>query len=587
MLGWITHSPLVLRSVSCSSRVRSITLDNWDEAGVQTMAQVGNRLGNSYWEARLPGGGVKINAGTDERTRTQFIRNKYENRLWYGQPTAQQSAAATAVDDDNSDALRPGEENLTRAEKIARRRAQREAQGVSRPASVQPSMAGAASHNILGVTSPPPPASTGLHAPTLRHATSSPQIATHPTSPSGGGDLFAGMSTPARSALSPTYAQPPPAQSAYSQPSPPSASAAPQRGRRQVGASPWVQRPAGSEAPIAALANLSIADSTPSNSAATAYYATMASGYGGAGGPVDLIGGLASNGGPATAPAAPAAAFDFLNDAAPAAQPPATSPPPNTGGGSAFDFLSGDDATSPAAAGAPSSSGFDFMADGGTAQPAAAAEVPGGPHRSRITDDMFSGLVDEEEPAPVVSLDGATDYAAPPVRKASMPAAARDAPLPSLGPISAPSTALDDALTAPMPPSNAAYPPYAYPPPGAYPSSAAYPYPPPGAAPPANGAYPPYPYPPPGAYPASPGPLSHPHHPQHPHPHHPHHHAPPFYPYPPPGATAGYPPAASRPDPFAVVNPIERAEPSPPAATAAVGGEEGGDGGGGSAFGFM
>ena len=601
-VGWTTtHSFCacsLLDTLSSSSRIRSITLDNWDEAGVQTMAQVGNRIGNSYWEARLPGG-MKINAGTDERTRTQFIRNKYENRLWYGQPTAQQSAAATAVDDDQADTLRPGEENLTRAEKIARRRAQREAQGLSRPASVQPSMAGVASNGILGVTSPPPPGLTG-HTPALRHAISSPQIATQPQSSNT--DLFAGMSTPA-STLSPTYAHPPSQHSAYATSSPSPITSPPQRMKRQTGASPWVQRPAGSEPPVAALSQLSVTDNSASSSAASAYYATMASGggVGGAGGPIDLMG-LASNGGPATAPAAPAASFDFLNDSAPAPQPPATSPPPASSG-SAFDFLGGGDEQKTAP-----SSGFDFMSEaGGDGLSQAGVDAPGGvgggAKKSRITDDMFSGLVDEDDSAPVVSLDGSADAA--PVRKASVPAPARDAPLPSLGPISgstpassAPPTALDNALTSPMPPAAAAYPPYPYPypypPPGAYPPHAAYPPPPAGAAPPsgpppANGAYPypPYPYPPPGAYPPpptaggvplSPGQITHPHHPAHPHPHHPHH-APPFYPHYPPPAAGAYAAAAPRADPFAVVNPIAH-EPSPPAAAAAS--EDGG-----SAFGFM
>ena len=598
-------------ALSCSySRIRSITLDNWDEAGVQTMAQVGNRIGNSYWEARMPDR-MKINAGTDERTRTQFIRNKYENRLWYSQPTAQQSAAAVAVDDDHADAIRPGEENLTRAEKIARRRAQREAQGLSRPASVQPGMTGVASNGILGVTSPPPPTVAG-HTPSLRHAISSPQIATQPSS-----DLFAGMST-SHSSLSPTYAQPPSQQSAYASTSPSSSltSPPPQRPKRQTGASPWVQRPAGSELPVAALSNLSIVDNNSNNSAASAYYASMASDAsgGGTGGPIDLMG-LVSNGGPASAPAAPATSFDFLNDSA-SVSPPVTSPPPAVGGGSAFDFLGGGD-EQPAAA-APSGSGFDFMGEaGGLSQigglDAAGSGGGGGAKKSRITDDMFSGLVpeDDDNGASVVSLDGAADFAQP-VRKASVPAPARDAPLPSLGPIGGSSpaaaapTALDNALTSPMPPTTAGYPPYPYPYPyptaGAYPPQAGYPAPPGTAAsgpPPTNGAYPypPYPYPPPGAYPppaaggapVSHGQIAHPHHPHHPHPHHPHH-GPPFYPYYPAPAAGGYPaagpsppassaPAMPRPDPFAVVNPIVH-EPSPPAA-ATVGDD------GGSAFGFM
>ena len=580
------------------------------------MAQVGNRIGNSYWEARLPGG-MKINAGTDERTRTQFIRNKYENRLWYGQPTAQQSAAAVAVDDDHADTLRPGEENLTRAEKIARRKAQREAQGLSRPASVQPGMAGVASNGILGVTSPPPPAVTG-HAPSLRHAISSPQIATQQQSTTA--DLFAGMSTTSHSTLSPTYAQSPPQHSVYASNSPSSSMASPpqQRLKRQTGASPWVQRPAGSEPPVAALANLSITDSSNSaNSAASAYYATMASGVSGAGssgGPIDLMG-LASNGGPASAPAAPAASFDFLNDSAPTSLPVTSPPPAVGGGGSAFDFLGGGGDEQPAAVAAASGSGFDFMSEaaGGLSQAGgidvANGAAAGGAKKSRITDDMFSGLVPEDDDAaPVVSLESAEGLV-PVVRKASVPAPARDAPLPSLGPISGqspvsagpPPTALDNALTAPMPPTAAGYPaypyPYPYPPPGAYPPHAASPA---SGPPPANGAYPypPYPYPPPpGAYPphpaaggapASPGQITHPHHPAHPHPHHPHH-APPFYPYYPPPPAGGYPAAAApgaagpKSDPFAVVNPIVH-EPSPPAAAAAVG-EDGGDGG--SAFGFM
>ena len=193
------------------------------------MSRIGNRIANSYWEARLPPS-VKINTNTDERTRTQFIRNKYENRLWYGEPSVQ----AGAAEEEKSVAAHPGEEGLTREQKRALRMQQRGVQpgaSPSRPASEQGGGVNGYSSGG-GLNSPPPP----VHhhpAPSLRHAISSPQIASHAPA-----DLFSG--TTPRQALAPSP-------STYTSPSPPTQ--APQRSKRVTGASPWVQRPAGSEPP--------------------------------------------------------------------------------------------------------------------------------------------------------------------------------------------------------------------------------------------------------------------------------------------------------------------------------------------------
>lgn len=76
------------------TRVRSVTMDNWDPASVQLMASVGNVKGNQYWEARLPAH-QRLNPSVDDRVRADFIRAKYVARAFYGAPVGSDEAADT------------------------------------------------------------------------------------------------------------------------------------------------------------------------------------------------------------------------------------------------------------------------------------------------------------------------------------------------------------------------------------------------------------------------------------------------------------------------------------------------------------
>ncbi|CAD7695412.1 unnamed protein product [Ostreobium quekettii] len=65
------------------SQVRSCTLDTWLPEQVKFMMQTGNRVANSYWEAKLP---PNLKPGPDDPNLGKFIRRKYENREWADGP---------------------------------------------------------------------------------------------------------------------------------------------------------------------------------------------------------------------------------------------------------------------------------------------------------------------------------------------------------------------------------------------------------------------------------------------------------------------------------------------------------------------
>lgn len=64
------------------SKVRSVTLDLWDEEVVDFMTSVGNVASNRKWEANLPSNVRKPGAIASAEERSRFIRQKYEQRAF-------------------------------------------------------------------------------------------------------------------------------------------------------------------------------------------------------------------------------------------------------------------------------------------------------------------------------------------------------------------------------------------------------------------------------------------------------------------------------------------------------------------------
>lgn len=77
------------------SQVRSVDLDSWVPAWVSVMESVGNAIGNSCWEARMPPG-KKITPSVSKEARTAFIREKYERKAFYS-PREEGAVAAPVL----------------------------------------------------------------------------------------------------------------------------------------------------------------------------------------------------------------------------------------------------------------------------------------------------------------------------------------------------------------------------------------------------------------------------------------------------------------------------------------------------------
>ncbi|KAH0794167.1 putative ADP-ribosylation factor GTPase-activating protein AGD15 [Histomonas meleagridis] len=63
------------------SFVRSCTLDTWTTDQINFMASVGNKIGNEYWEAKLPDDFKRPDPANSFQM-TNFIRQKYVQRKW-------------------------------------------------------------------------------------------------------------------------------------------------------------------------------------------------------------------------------------------------------------------------------------------------------------------------------------------------------------------------------------------------------------------------------------------------------------------------------------------------------------------------
>lgn len=68
------------------SFVRSCTLDSWTPEQARLMRRVGNKVGNEYWEARLPPEFMRPNS-CDRASMEAFIRAKYAEGRWAGPGT--------------------------------------------------------------------------------------------------------------------------------------------------------------------------------------------------------------------------------------------------------------------------------------------------------------------------------------------------------------------------------------------------------------------------------------------------------------------------------------------------------------------
>ena len=80
------------------SKVKSATLDDWEPEEVAFMAKMGNAKANSILLAKLPPGMSKPQA-SDDRGRERWIKQKYVQRKWAGEPgnAVSQDQAPTVV----------------------------------------------------------------------------------------------------------------------------------------------------------------------------------------------------------------------------------------------------------------------------------------------------------------------------------------------------------------------------------------------------------------------------------------------------------------------------------------------------------
>ncbi|KMS93418.1 hypothetical protein BVRB_031680, partial [Beta vulgaris subsp. vulgaris] len=69
------------------SKVRSVTLDEWQPAWVDNMEKWGNKKVNQLYEAKL-GNARKPDATTGDREMEQYIRQKYEHKAFMAKEAA-------------------------------------------------------------------------------------------------------------------------------------------------------------------------------------------------------------------------------------------------------------------------------------------------------------------------------------------------------------------------------------------------------------------------------------------------------------------------------------------------------------------
>ena len=65
------------------SKVKSSTMDTWDEEMIQRCERIGNGNGKMLYEAKLPSSFRKPDGSCDASEIERVIRQKYDNKLWY------------------------------------------------------------------------------------------------------------------------------------------------------------------------------------------------------------------------------------------------------------------------------------------------------------------------------------------------------------------------------------------------------------------------------------------------------------------------------------------------------------------------
>lgn len=115
---WASVNLGVLVCIDCSgahrnlgthiSVVKSVTLDKWQAKWLATVSKIGNRIGNDYYEHRLPHS-EKLKEGTSGEKLQQWIRRKYERKEFA--PRGKLAPSELLAQGRNPDALKDSGDN--------------------------------------------------------------------------------------------------------------------------------------------------------------------------------------------------------------------------------------------------------------------------------------------------------------------------------------------------------------------------------------------------------------------------------------------------------------------------------------------
>ena len=64
------------------TRVRSTKLDSWKLEHIEILENVGNKVGNQYWEYKLPKGFKRLDNNSSAEECRRFVNEKYIKRLY-------------------------------------------------------------------------------------------------------------------------------------------------------------------------------------------------------------------------------------------------------------------------------------------------------------------------------------------------------------------------------------------------------------------------------------------------------------------------------------------------------------------------
>jgi len=79
------------------SKVRSLNLDSWNDDWVENMERWGNQRAKQYWEAKAQGARrpTQDDSNSQNHVLKNFIRDKYQEKLWVAGPSPEQWLAAS------------------------------------------------------------------------------------------------------------------------------------------------------------------------------------------------------------------------------------------------------------------------------------------------------------------------------------------------------------------------------------------------------------------------------------------------------------------------------------------------------------